>query len=342
MNSEYFDVVVIGAGPGGCACAIHCARHGLKVAIIERHASARERPGETLHPGIEPLLRQLGVAEQILEGDCVRPLGTWVSWQHERSFVPYGEDAQGPWRGFQIPRLLLDSLLLESARALGVAIRRPCQARQVIVQNGRVKGVQTDQHPLYCAHLIDASGPPAWLTRQLGLPVQQRSAALTAVYGYVHVNRHGDGPTEGMFADTLGWYWVADLGRGLYNWTRLHFTPPVGKASVIPLQLAGFAPSGKVRGADVTWRMCERVAGDGYFIVGDAAAVLDPGSSHGVLRALMSGIMAAHGIVEGKKSPALQSTLSQHYRQWLQDWFKHDVAAMRELYQTHPHPPPWL
>jgi flavin-dependent dehydrogenase len=49
-------------------------------------------------------------------------------------------------------------------------------------------------------------------------------------------------------------------------------------------------------GADVTWRRVIGTAGAKYFIVGDAAVVLDPASSHGISRAVMSGIMAGHAI----------------------------------------------
>jgi hypothetical protein len=51
---------------------------------------------------------------------------------------------------------------------------------------------------------------------------------------------------------------------------------------------------GRPRGADVTWRLSDAAAGLGWFIVGDAAAVLDPSCSHGVLKAIMSGMMAGH------------------------------------------------
>jgi flavin-dependent dehydrogenase len=51
------------------------------------------------------------------------------------------------------------------------------------------------------------------------------------------------------------------------------------------------------RGADVTWRIISPAAGPGFFLVGDAVAVLDPASSHGVLKALMTGMMAAHLIL---------------------------------------------
>lgn len=34
--SEKFDVIVIGAGPGGYVCAIRCAQLGMKVAVAEK------------------------------------------------------------------------------------------------------------------------------------------------------------------------------------------------------------------------------------------------------------------------------------------------------------------
>ncbi|EMG20897.1 tRNA uridine 5-carboxymethylaminomethyl modification enzyme GidA domain protein [Leptospira interrogans serovar Copenhageni str. LT2050] len=42
MSAE-FDVVVIGAGPGGYVCAIRCAQLGFKTAIIEKR-----KPSEAL------------------------------------------------------------------------------------------------------------------------------------------------------------------------------------------------------------------------------------------------------------------------------------------------------
>ena len=59
------DVVVVGGGPAGAATAIYCAVRNLRVILLEREVSARERPGETLHPGAEPLLAQLGFADRL-------------------------------------------------------------------------------------------------------------------------------------------------------------------------------------------------------------------------------------------------------------------------------------
>ena len=89
------DVVIVGAGPGGIATAICCARAGLEVVVLDRERSRRERPGETLHPGIEALLGELGVLERVLKAGFLRHDGIWVHWHGPWRFVPYGADAAG-------------------------------------------------------------------------------------------------------------------------------------------------------------------------------------------------------------------------------------------------------
>ncbi|MEL7258787.1 MAG: FAD-dependent oxidoreductase, partial [Pseudomonadota bacterium] len=39
MAAKSFDMIVIGAGPGGYVAAIRCAQLGMNVAIIERYAT---------------------------------------------------------------------------------------------------------------------------------------------------------------------------------------------------------------------------------------------------------------------------------------------------------------
>jgi|SRR5271165_5254184 len=93
------DVVVVGGGPGGSAAAIGCATRGLSVVICERERPDRDRPGETLHPGIESLLRQLGIADRLAEVVGARQAGIWIEWGGPRRFETFGGDASGPWTG---------------------------------------------------------------------------------------------------------------------------------------------------------------------------------------------------------------------------------------------------
>ena len=62
--SERYDVIVIGAGPGGYVCAIRCAQLGMRVAVVER----RETPGGTcLNVGCIPSKALLQSSEKFAE-----------------------------------------------------------------------------------------------------------------------------------------------------------------------------------------------------------------------------------------------------------------------------------
>ena len=79
--------------------------------------------------------------------------------------------------------------------------------------------------------------------------------------------------------------------------------------------------------------MTERTAGAGWFIVGDAAATLDPTSSHGVLKALLSGMTAGHMIAASlaNKAPAIE--ISDAYSKWIAACFMTDATRLRAFYR---------
>src|SRR5436305_8924156 len=99
---EIFDVAIVGAGPAGTATAIRCSQAGLRVLIIEREAFPRHRPGESLHPGIEPLFESLGVMAQVNTLKILRYRGYWLQSGNASYYVPFGNDDDGEWQGFQI------------------------------------------------------------------------------------------------------------------------------------------------------------------------------------------------------------------------------------------------
>jgi flavin-dependent dehydrogenase len=338
---KHFDVVIVGAGPAGCATAISCARRGLHVALIERQAFPRFRPGESLHPGIEPLLRLLGVAEPLCGRAARRFDGHWVTWNGAPHFNGFGTDDSGIWQGFHLERAQLDATLLAQAASLGVEVIQPSRARRVLTQANRVIGVDTDSGCLYAKCLIDASGARDWLSRQLGLTTHSCSAPLVARYGYLQGSNAAYATTAHLLADPEGWTWIAQVEDRLLHWTRLTFERNT-RSVMLPSTLQSLPAVGAVRGADVTWRLTPAAAGAGYFVVGDAANRLDPAASHGVLKALMSGIQAAQAVADFLCQPALQVPAQMQYRQWLIDGFTRDVAQLRNFYRQHPCPPSWL
>jgi flavin-dependent dehydrogenase len=322
--SSRVDVLVVGAGPAGSAAAIQAANAGLSVVMLERSSFPRHRPGETLHPGVEPVFEQLGVAEEVAAAAGARHEAQAVVWGKTRTVTRFGADENGPWRGYQVDRALLDAVLLERARRLGAEVLQPEAAREPLVVGGRVAGVGGHA----ARFVVDAGGGRGWLRRQLRLTVATASPPLRAYYGYCA----GDaGAVPELTGDRLGWTWTAQVAPGRLHWTRLSFSA-AAKPDAPPAWLAKRRPVGRVRGADVTWRFVPATAGPGYFLVGDAAAVLDPASSHGVLRALLTGIAAGDAIARVAAGQIGEHDAAERYRGWLAAWFKHDVRRLSRLY----------
>jgi flavin-dependent dehydrogenase len=333
-------VLIIGAGPGGCAAAISLANAGISVILHEKSAFPRHRPGETLHPGVEPLLRQLGIWESVRAANYLRHSGIWVSWTGSRQLQRYGADAQGPWLGFQAWRADFDARLLDQAHQLGTDIRQPSRIDRVKIRNNRVIGVVADGSSAEADFVIDASGSRHWLAHRLGLNIRYFSPPLVVRYGYAIGDCQACANLPSLEADADGWTWTAQLGGALHHWARLNLTDNQKAAIQLPRALREMRPLGPTRAADVTWRLVDRPAGPGYFLVGDAAGVLDPASSHGVLRALMSGILAAHWIQNIATGKVDEAVAHSEYRRWWQRGFINDVSQLLSIYRA-AYPCPW-
>jgi flavin-dependent dehydrogenase len=335
LDDDTMDLLILGGGPAGAAAAITAARAGCRALVLERSADPRDRPGETLHPGIEPLLRTLGIWDEVASAGYLRHEGVWVSnaGGGSRRFEPYGRDHCGPWLGLQAPRRDFDARLLECARRLGAEVRSGVTARDAIVRDGRVAGVTTAHGPIHARFTLDATGGGHRLAHRLGIVVRNDSAPLVARYGYATGACPAVDHAPEFRVESGGWIWMARVGPGRYHWTRLALAEPAPWRGP-PDEYAGLSPDGPPRAENVTWRCAERLAGDGFFLVGDAAVVLDPAASRGVLRAVMTGMQAAHlasAVLAGRMpGPAAASW----YDGWLRSWFLHDRAALGERYQT--------
>lgn len=326
MN-EAVDLLVIGGGPAGAAAGIFARLKGLNVALAERSPFPRHRPGETFHPGIEPVLRILGVLDAALATSSIRPLGIMTAWGGPAGFVPFGRDHRGDWRAIQIMRSSLDPILLARFVELGGELLQP-QAAEPLLDGDEIRGARIGDRTLLASATIDASGTGAFVRRGLGVGLQLASKRLFADYGYVHGSI--DHPPT-LNGDRAGWLWTSEVKLGLTAWTRLSFDQNP-RRSEPPAELAHFEPAERIRTANVTWRRLERFAGQRWYAAGDAAMSFDPTSSHGVLRALMSGVMAASAaidVVTGRCSPQLSA---DRYSSWLDQWFQRDAAALRKAY----------
>ncbi|MEM7531428.1 MAG: tryptophan 7-halogenase [Chloroflexota bacterium] len=341
------DILIIGAGPAGTAAAITARHAGLHVTIIERLTFPRHRPGESLHPGIQPLLAQLGVEQVVLDANFLRFNGIWMNWagpnkRQPRWFEPFGEDEREVWQGFQAWRTTFDQILLDHAISLGVQVHQPCRAHEVLLQEEQVIGINTDNGPIRANFVIDATGSRHWLATQLNIPVAPLTTPLFARYGYM------DGHLDTLVQDPMltiqrngtmsGWLWVAPVTAPNHakqtQWTELMLPASQfqSQSKQVPELLSPLTPAGRIHGADVTWRVMEAMAGPGYFAVGDAAFILDPTSSHGVLRAIMSGIYATNLIIQSTHGHVPADVLPAIYHDWMRTWLQTDIEKLKSFY----------
>src|SRR3569833_260201 len=123
--AEMYVVVIVGAGPAGCACGIFLARSGLKVLILEGDTHPRHHIGESLLPGSLPALDRLGISTAELERKFQPKYGA-------RFYDPLADELAvfefDPASGigipsFQVVREQFDWMLAEKARQAGCELR---------------------------------------------------------------------------------------------------------------------------------------------------------------------------------------------------------------------------
>ncbi len=150
------DVVVIGAGPAGSACARTLAQAGRDVVLVDAHAFPRDKVcGDALVPDAHAALRRLGLHERVMA--AARPVRV------ARCIAPSGQgvDVQGEMA--VLPRRELDALLCAAAIESGARLHAPARFEAVITDaTGRVCGATLKQggaqHALKADWVVLATG----------------------------------------------------------------------------------------------------------------------------------------------------------------------------------------
>ncbi|SFI23256.1 NAD(P)/FAD-dependent oxidoreductase [Planctomicrobium piriforme] len=334
MSSSSFDadLLILGGGPAGCAAAITAAMAGVTTILLERESFPRQAPGESVHPGVQALFRQLGIESEVLAADFLRHPGHVVQAGGHEQYFPFGADDTGPWLGFQLWRAEFDAILLARSTAAGVSVIRPRQATGLLFENGEIVGVETLHGAFRTRFVVVATGRRRSVARCLNLDWDRRGPVRRAWYGYAMGNCPARAEIPALSTDAAGWTWVARVRPNIFAWTRLNFDASRPSPVWLPAELATLKPLAPTLGADVSWEVVRKPAGAGYFLVGDAAAVLDPAAGHGILKGLMSGIFVGHLVAEILGGAISASAAADAYSSWVHEWFRRDVAELDARY----------
>ena len=156
MEAAQYDLIVVGAGPAGSACAITAARAGAKVLLLEKDQFPRQKVcGEFVSP------ESLGLLHGFLEDgrfrSCPQVVSSRIFLDNKTLVIPVSPAAQS------IPRFDLDPALFAAAQRAGATAHEGVAVTEV--QRDGVFHVRTSGSTYAARAVVNATGRWSKLTQ---------------------------------------------------------------------------------------------------------------------------------------------------------------------------------
>jgi flavin-dependent dehydrogenase len=286
---------------------LRLTRLGWRVLIFEAGRFDRDRPGETLPPEINPVLRELGLWQRFQAMQPIEAPGIISAWSgfqtHESDFAfnAYGA-------GWHIDRCRFDRMLFDAAQDEGASVFSAERVEFDRETSGWMVR-RRDGTSLFARFAIDATG-------RNGLRMdesRERTIEDSLIATILRIDFRDTRPRELrtlIEAAPCGWWYSACVpdngliamfftGRECY---RRGNDFVEGQLEAAPMTQSRIAKdgmwNGRTRVVAVSSSLRKQIYGNGCLAAGDSACSFDPLSGRGIFKALRHGAEAAQAVDE--------------------------------------------
>ena len=316
------DVLVVGAGPAGAACALWLARAGVDTVLVDQHDFPRDKIcGDALIPDAHHALKRLGLYDEVMA--MAQPS------RHLACIGPRGGRVDVPGSVAVLPRLVLDDIVCRGAQRAGARLHTPWRFDAPLNEGDVVVGARLKQgdavREVRARWVVLATGAVPQALQAAGM-CDRRTPSGIALRGYVK-NDAMVGRIQALevvwdknLAPGYGWIFPAPDGR---------FNIGVGVANSHPAAGGGgqaakmkdvnlrqlfdafcehYAPArelmrngtleGDLKGAPLRCSLSgARHARAGLLVTGEAAGSTYAFTGEGIGKALETGLLAAAALL---------------------------------------------